>query len=248
MKTLIVSAAKAGHVNQCIAFCEHARWEVDEIVRIPAPGPVTPLAERIKLRAAQVRDTLRALPWSRAPGQLRIVASARAAERVVAAYRTLYGSDLFAVFAGRPRWRSEIYDLALVPSHEVAARSEPDDYASPAAAITLLRRGVLARDAPVSAEPGQGVFVMIGGVNKAFEIEPTAIARQIRQFLDREATLPMNVAFSRRTPAAVEAKLRASLENTPVNFVERTDRGGFERALAGAATYLVTPGFPYDDL
>ncbi|GLK80307.1 ELM1/GtrOC1 family putative glycosyltransferase [Methylopila turkensis] len=240
MKTLIVSAAKAGHVNQCLAFCERAGWSADQIVQIVSPGRMTPPLKRVGLKLMRRIDTWRATPAAREAGLLRIVASGAAAERVVAAYRSRYGDDLFAAFSGRPLWRAPIFDVALVPRHSLKPGEQETGFGLPAARRSILRRGVPARRAPAPSAAPRGVFAMIGGVNKAFEIDPDRIVGQIERLLENGAPPPFTVAFSRRTPERTESRLRAALGDR-VAFVDRRDRSGFETALVGAEEYVVTP-------
>lgn len=241
MKTLIVSAAKTGHVNQCLAMCERLGWRVAETILIPSPGRMTSNFERRRLQLLGTVATWRARPQRRTEPRLRIAASGAAAEPVVAAYRVLYGDDLFAAFSGRPCWRDKIFDLALAPRHSLGPNEREAGFALPAARLTILRRGVPVRNAPPSAAVGRGVLAMVGGANKAFEIDPRAIAAQAGRMLAADSARPYVMAFSRRTPASVEARLRAALGAQGVAFVDRADRVGFERALAGAAEYVVTP-------
>lgn len=241
MKTIVVSAAKNGHVNQCLAVCDVAGWRPDGVVRIPAPGRMTPWPQRVWLKLRRAFATSRALPDRREGERLRIVASGAASERVVAAYRALYGRDLFAAFSGRPNWSTPIFDVALVPRHSLSENECPDTFEVAGARRAILRRGVPVRTSPVPACEGQGVLAMIGGVNKAFDVEPVRIVRQVDQMLQRGVDGPFLMAFSRRTPGSVEGALRASLKDKNVDFIDRHDRAGFERALYGAARYVVTP-------
>ncbi|MFD1702330.1 ELM1/GtrOC1 family putative glycosyltransferase [Methylopila henanensis] len=227
-------------MNQCLAFCERAGWRADQIVQIVSPGRMTPPLKRIGLKLRRRIDTWRATPAAREAGPLRIVASGAAAERVVAAYRSLYGEHLFAAFSGRPSWSAPIFDVALVPRHSLKPGEQESGFGLPAAKRSILRRGVPVRRAPASSDAPQGVFAMIGGVNKAFEIDPDRIVAQIERLLENGAPPPFTVAFSRRTPAGVESWLRAALGDR-VFFVDRRDRAGFETALVGAAEYVVTP-------
>lgn len=241
MKTLIVSAAKAGHVNQCIAMCEILGWTGAEIVRIPSPGRMTPKTERWRLRLLGAAEVWRARPRVRNEGRLRIAASGRVAEGLVADYRTLYGEDLFAAFSGRPRWKEPIFDFALAPSHSLGPKESVDGYSYPAAQTTIMRRGVPVRASPPLSTDPRGVFAMIGGTNKAYRIEADVIAAQVSAMLGRPGARPFVMTFSRRTPPEVEAELRWSLGPAGVTFVHRNDRAGFERALGAAAEFVITP-------
>lgn len=241
MKTIVVSAAKNGHVNQCLAVCEAAGWRPDEVVRIPAPGRMTPWVQSAWLRFRRRLATVRALPRRREGERLRIVASGAASERIVAGYRALYGDDLFAAFSGRPSWGTAIFDVALVPRHSLSETESAEAFRVPGARRTVLRRGVPVRTRPAPEDGGSGVLFMIGGVNKAFDLEPARIVQQVGELLQRGADGPFTMAFSRRTPVATESALRAALKSSDVAFLDRRDQPGFQRALLGAAGYVVTP-------
>jgi mitochondrial fission protein ELM1 len=242
MRTLIVSVAKTGHVNQCHAFCEAAGWTPDAVELIPSPARMTGPLDRLVLNARKRIAIRRAAPRTRSPGRLRIVASGGAAEPVVAAYRALFGTDVFAVFSGRPRWRDEIFDVALVGRHAFEGDDPPDAAAFPAARTTVLRLGVMTRriQGPRDADAPAGLVALIGGLNKAFKIDPARIASQLAALSERRANQPLTIAFSRRTMRTVESRLRAAFAGRAV-FVDRSDRAGFEAAMAGADGYAVTP-------
>jgi mitochondrial fission protein ELM1 len=243
MKTIIVSVDKTGHVNQCLAFCEAAGWEPEAVARIPSPARMTGAWERLALTLRRRLATLRNAPRRRETDRLRIVASGGAAEAVVASYRRLYGDDLFAVFSGRPRWRETIFDVALVAHHSLEGEETPETASFPAAREVAMRRGVLTRriDAASNRTAGAGgVAALIGGLNKAFLIDPDRIVEQLRALSERRRGAPLSIAFSRRTDRRVEALLRRALGGS-AKMIDRADRAGFEAMMAEAAEYVVTP-------
>jgi mitochondrial fission protein ELM1 len=243
LKTVIVSVDKAGHVNQCLAFCETAGWRADEIVRIPAPGRMTGSWDRFFLNRRKRAATRAARPQRREPGRLRIVASGRAAEAVVASYRALYGDDLFALFSGRPNWPHPIFDLALAPQHGLEADETVETAAIPAARALIFRRGPPTRrfETAPGASGRAGLAALIGGVNKAFVVDADRIADQLDAMAARRAGEPVSVVFSRRTPRDVEVRLRRVFDRRAARFVDRTDRAGFEQVVATADGFVVTP-------
>lgn len=240
MKTLIVSVAKAGHVNQCLALCEHAGWKPNEKIEIPAPGRMTGAFDRLMIKAQQRLLLPRATPRVRTEGPLRIVASGAVSEQVVAAYRSLYGDDLFAAFVGRPKWPSAIFDVAIVSVHALEPEEPQAAFGCPAARETLIMRGVPTRKL---AEAGklEGLTVLIGGTNKAFDIDARAIEAQLAALIGLRPRTPVTVVFSRRTPNTVEQSLRKAFAVPVVSFVARTDRPGFLAAMSSAAEFVVTP-------
>jgi mitochondrial fission protein ELM1 len=85
--------------------------------------------------------------------------------------------------------------------------------------------------------------VLIGGVNKAFKFDAEQLGNQIEAMRIGGATsgLKTTIIFSRRTPLEIEQKLRNRFQSGPIKMVDRSDRAGFEEAMANAVQYLVTP-------
>ncbi|WP_164919656.1 ELM1/GtrOC1 family putative glycosyltransferase [Hansschlegelia zhihuaiae] len=233
---------KAGHVNQCLAVCEAAGWRADEIVRIPSPGRMTAAWDRFVLNLRKRAATRAARPERREPGRLRIVASGRAAEDVVASYRTLYGDDLFALFSGRPQWLKPIFDVALAPRHGLEAGECVKTAVIPASKTVIFRSGPPTRRLGGRSEGSRaGLAALIGGLNKAFVIDVDRIARQLDEMAARRDGEPLSLVFSRRTPQHVETRLRRIFDNRVARFVDRADRAGFEQVVASAGEFVVTP-------
>lgn len=240
-RTLIVSVDRAGHVNQCLAFCDRIGWSHREpVVRIPAPGRMSSRWERFFLRLRRRAATAAAAPRSREPGLLRIVASGAAAEAVAAAYRKLWGADLFAVFIGATHAREPIFDASVVAYHALGRGETPETIAIPAGGELVWMRGVyVARiDGAPDAERS-GVVAVIGGVNKAFTIDADRIAAQLAEMMRTAAAETLTIVFSRRTPSAVERRLKAAFPGARI--VDRADRAGYLDALRTARRYAVTP-------
>ncbi len=236
--TILISVDKAGHVNQCLAFCNLMAWPVGETFRLPGASKMQPLWTRRWTNLRGMAIAAAKAPRRRQFERLRVVASGVVAEDLARRYRDIYGADLFAVFVGSPKIQRPVFDFAIA-SHHALASGVPSGSLYPAAKRTLWIAGVLTRG--VSAKPSQGnlAVALIGGLNKAFTIEPDQIAQQITAALAPEDTLA--VIFSRRTPEAVEQRLRQFLTSANVRFVDRADRAGFEGAFAEAREFLVTP-------
>jgi mitochondrial fission protein ELM1 len=84
------------------------------------------------------------------------------------------------------------------------------------------------------------VAALIGGLNKAFLIDPNRIVEQLRALSERRRGAPLSIAFSRRTDRRVEALLRRAFGGS-AKMIDRADRAGFEAMIAEAAEYVVTP-------
>ena len=236
--TLVVSAAKAGHINQCLAFCEQMGWPVTEQIAVPGPSRMNSGWRNRWLRFRRWRVLREVLPRARIAGRIRIVASGTSSEPATALYRRLYGRDLYAVCIGSPRAREPIFDFAIAANHalEHGAVSTPTFYRG--AKITTWMPGVLVKPLPTGGQTEQGpVLALIGGTNKAFYLSADALLGQL-QAIARQAN-QMVVVFSRRTPPDLEARIRAGLHGA--TFVDRQDRPGFLKAAAEAARFAVTP-------
>jgi mitochondrial fission protein ELM1 len=243
--TIVVSVEKAGHINQCIAFCEQMGWPVAETLLVPGPSRMNSRRKNLVLR---FRRWLR-LRWltmrRRRHGRLRIVASGISAERLVASYRSLYGDRLYAIYLGSPRWQEQIFDFAIASHHAVLPGRTVSSTCYPGAERVAWMPGVFVRALPSSSN-GQyqsTIVVLIGGINKAFQLRADMIIDQLQK-LRSAITIPAAqtfVAFSRRTPPQLEQELRAGLGAEGVRFVDRYDRQGFRVAVASASHFVVTP-------
>ncbi len=236
--TLIVSVAKAGHINQCVAFCEQMGWPVAEQIAIPGPSRMHS-GWRNRWQRFRRWVALRKLqPRARTAGRIRIVASGTSSEPATALYRRLYGRDLYAVCIGLPRAREPIFDFAIAPNHALddGAVAAPAFYRG--AKVTTWMLGVPVKPLPIGGRAGIGPTVaLIGGTNKAFDLSADELVPQLSAIAQRAGQ--MAVVFSRRTPLDLEARVRAGLSGA--TFVDRRDRAGFLKAAAEAARFTVTP-------
>ncbi len=238
---VIISASKNGVLNQCLALCERLEWPVDETHQIAGGSPLDSALSKLVKQFKRRLATARLSPKKKASPKLRVVASGASSEALVAAYRNLYGDDLFAVFIGAPKWKRPIYDLAIAANHEMI----PGKYDFRSAKNTIWMSGVFARKFhkrnPVPKEPT--LAVLVGGINRAFKFDARALGDQIEaaRVNSSASKLKTTIIFSRRTPLEIEQKLRSRFQGGQVKLVDRTDRTGFEEAMANAAHYLVTP-------
>jgi uncharacterized protein len=234
---LIVSVDKNGHVNQCRALLAHLGWDEQALVRITGMAKSDPLSAKIAKRLKAARQTLAAAPQGRARAPLVLIASGRASEPLVARYRRRFGGQLFSIFIGSPRGRSSIYDVAIVSRHEVPPASQRYD----ASRHTLWIDGVIVAPYPREASNVRPPLtaILIGGANKSYDLDPQAIIRQIDEAAKRGK--PMSIAFSRRTPEALEAAIRSRAAQHDACFIDREDRAGFLKLMSEATEFLITP-------
>lgn len=234
---LLISTPKAGHVNQCIAFCEAANWPHDTVHRVPRADTMPLGIDRIFSafkRHAFARQLIKRV--SGASG-IRVVASGASAEHVVRQLRRHFGNRMFAVCVGTPR--QSVFDAAICSRHEIAgAVSETSALARHVAWID----GAMVRRPASSEMPATPhLTALIGGANRTYALPAAAIATQLSGMAAQLDVRPEDVTlvFSRRTPETLSTALRGLLPG--VRTVGATDRKGFEAALAHASHLAVTP-------
>lgn len=237
--TLIISTPKAGHVNQCIAFCEAAGWRVDETHRLPKAKELPLGLHRFLSRAQRQRLGRDIARRYREEPRLRVVASGASSEPVVRLLRRHFGKRLFAVFVGTPRLHEPLFDAAISSRHEIETGEREGETA---AARTFWIDGCLVRRVGAAAPPDAlHLTVLVGGANRTYALEPTPLTDQLRGMVEMLALGPSDVSlvFSRRTPQALAEALTAAFPG--VSLVPASDRSGFERAYARASHLAVTP-------
>jgi mitochondrial fission protein ELM1 len=236
---VIVTTPKAGHVNQCIAFCEAAGWPANDIHRLPKSAKLPFGLERFISRRRRAALAQRLAEMHGDAPRLRLVASGTAAEPVVAFLRESLGPRLFAVFIGTPRQGTGVFDAAVSSRHEIAGDvSEVIALAGTTAWIdgTLVRR--VARG---GAPERRHLTVLIGGVNRTFTLPAGLIATQLESMASQLdiGMAAVTLVVSRRTPPDLAAALRAAFP--AARHIAATDRAGFEEAYAAASHLAVTP-------
>lgn len=234
----IVSVAKAGHVNQCKALCTQLGWPVAKVVQIPGASRQSTLTERVKINWQRYKAARAAIPRQKESERLVLVASGVAAEQVAAAYRDIYGMNLFAVFVGSPKSKRPIFDVAIASRHA----DLPHEPGYVGARETVWITGVLVAPMNRSGASAALQAAFIGGENKAYRLDAGMLANQLREAvqLGNNAGLKTSIVFSRRTPDTLEQQLRNRFADN-ADFVGREDRQGFLQTLQGAQRFYVTP-------
>jgi mitochondrial fission protein ELM1 len=240
-----VSVEKAGHVNQCIAFCEQIGWPVAETLLVPGPSRMNSRGRNLVLRFRRGLKLRWLTMTRRQHNRLRIVASGISAERLVAFYRSLYGSRLYAIYLGSPRCREPIFDFAIASHHAVLPGCTASSTCYSGAERVAWMEGVFVRalPSPPNGRCQSTIAVLIGGINKAFQLRADLIIDQLqklRSAISSPAAQTL-VVFSRRTPWRLEQDLRSGLSAEGIHFVDRYDRQGFREAVASASHFVITP-------
>lgn len=236
---IIVCTDKKGHLNQCLALSEKLAWSVEEIILITDGSQMDSIALKAQKLVKRTWNTARAWPWRKSRKSICIIASGRSSEIVLRAYRRLYGGNMFALFIGSPKSSQSIFDIALASNH---AAPQQTDYV--AAKHTHWISGVLVRATKpsITAPSDSGLVFLIGGTNKAFELEQSQITTQIELLLKTTSDQNSTIIFSRRTPIKLEEALRSKFSQLAnLHFVDRNDRVGFEVAMTTGSQFIVTP-------
>jgi mitochondrial fission protein ELM1 len=236
---LIVSTPKAGHVNQCVAFCEAAGWTVTAIHRLPKANKLPFGFERFISRRRRMALARQLAMAHGGATRLRLVASGAAAEPVAEALRSSFGARLFAVFVGTPRQRPGLFDAAISSRHEIAGPFTAD---LELARNTVWIDGTLVRRVSHAGAPEhRHLTVLIGGTNRTFALSHDVIASQIAAMMQQLGLTmaDMTLVTSRRTPPALADTLKSGFPAS--RHVAATDRDGFEKAYAAASHIAVTP-------
>lgn len=234
---LLISTPKAGHVNQCVAFCEAAGWPHGAVHRVPKaeamPLGLDRLLSSLK-RNALARQLIK--PVSEAP-RLRVVASGASAEHVVRRLRKHFGNRMFAVCVGTPR--QPVFDAAICSRHEIAGAVSAKS--SLARHVAWIDGAMVRRPAWSETPPTPHLTALIGGANRTYALPASAIATQLSGMAAQLGVGPEDVTlvFSRRTPEDLSKTLHGLFPGVPT--VGAADRQGFEAAVARASHLAVTP-------
>lgn len=252
LPVLVISVDKAGHVNQCLALCEMMSWYPDKIIRIPGAARHDTRQQKRKMAFLRRFYTLVHFLRLVLAKNLIIVASGTSPHSLVGIYQKIYGKRVFSVYAGNPKSKHVIYDVAVRSNHSFDGHSlDSLTYDCTAARThgaksTLLISGVPVRKLSTANHKGDrmgGIAVLIGGKNKAFEVSPTALAQQMLDYLGTRQNRqdPVYIVFSRRTSPAAETYLRNKLSGNRFHFVDRDDRVGFLQAYVVSEEFVITP-------
>jgi mitochondrial fission protein ELM1 len=239
---LVVSVDKAGHVNQCLAVCGIMGWDVQRIVRITRSDGRDSWLQRHKGNFLK-RLCLVWHQFTRVrAAQIIIVASGSSPSPLVRHYRMIYGDRLFAIFIGNPRPNDSVFDIAIRPNHSIEHRTDALPPPTRGVRSALFISGVPVRKlSRIDSLGADTVVALVGGKNRAFDIDATLFARQLSDHLTKTSAAKVAVIFSRRTPPAVEQVLRAQLKTRNITFIDRNDRAGFLQACGDAREFIVTP-------
>lgn len=240
VRTFVLSTAKNGHVNLCIAVAELIGVDVAQVIQVPGSNKALPPWRK---KLGQMRWFIPAVQmvWRCRRGEILVLASGRSILFACRLLKILRRDKVFIIYIGSPRtWTANATDVMLRADHErELGRDEGNRYHWKPKQVWV--DAPICRPLPVSGGHETEVVVLVGGVNATYGDE----AADYGDFLDKLETLvenhPVRIAFSRRTKPSVKAAFKHRFEQTAAKLVEAADRQGFLAACEAAGAFVVTP-------
>ncbi len=221
---------RTGHENMTLALVEALARRV--------PLQVTELDCRA--RGPRLSRAARHLLVRGAPGRGEPVLAVGAGQRthlpLLAVARHLGARSIVLL---RPSLPAPLYDLCLVPEHDLAPRPGKGKGALPANVIPT--RGVLNRLRPTTEGRGEEGLFLVGGPSRHHDWLDREVVRQIALIVARDPGRRWIVATSRRTPRPfLEVLTEAGLEGVQWVAPGCVDRAWLPRRLARAGVAWVS--------
>lgn len=239
-RAFILSTAKNGHVTQCIAVADLIGLEIEEVIQETGLNKALPEWQRELSKVRWVLPALR-MVWRVRQGRFIILASGRSVLLACRLIKIVRGDNVFIVFIGSPKkWTRNCCDVMLRPEHE-REEDQVEENRYPWNPKQVWIDAPICRPLPVSTTKGDGVTVLLGGLNMSYGDD----VADYSAFIDSLDTLvqshPVSIVFSRRTKPAVEKAFQQRFSKTNANLIEAQDRQGFLDACAGAGAFVITP-------
>lgn len=186
LEILVLGDGKPGHLNQSFGLAEALAR------RTPVRHRKLTLDHRLGLR--ECWRLYRHAPEPRP--DLVLAAGHRTHLALLAITR---GADIPGVLLMKPSLPARLFDLCLVPRHDLGGREPGPD--------TIATLGALNRVPPPGDDPRQGGLILIGGPSKSHDWDGEAIRRMVSAIVAERGQLAWRATDSRRTPGGVLAAL-----------------------------------------
>ena len=172
------------------------------------------------------------------------IATGRATLPLSTTVRHRSGGKTLVVQTQDPRWRNAAYDLIVAPAHDQVERPNVLSITGSPHRVTneRLAEGAAAFADSLGGLPGPRVAALIGGRSRAFDLTEAhagALADQIARAVEAAGGSLM-LTFSRRTPEAAKAAMRARLSPLPGLIWDGTGANPYFAFLHFADHVLVT--------
>lgn len=240
VRTFVLSTAKNGHVNLCIALGDLIGVEIEKVIQVPGSNKSLPKWGKQLGKTRWLLPALR-MAWRCRQGKILVLASGRSVLFACRLLKLLRGNAVYIVYVGSPRtWTAKSTDVMLRANYEREQdRDEDNRYAWKPKQVWV--DAPICRPLPMSTSEQIGVAVLVGGLNATYGDE----AADYADFLAKLAILtekhPVTIVFSRRTKIRVKEAIEARFGDTTAKLVNAADRQGFLTACEGAGAFVVTP-------
>jgi mitochondrial fission protein ELM1 len=196
----VVSDGRRGIENQALGLAEAVQAEAGS------------LGGAISIHLATVRKGgFVALPDAPPPDLW--IGCGRAAVGLAGKHRHIFPKCFFT-YVQDPRQHYDAFDLIIAPSHDRLARNNAIAMIGSPNRVSAAQLDTAQQDfaAELDALPGPRAAVLIGGDSKRFKLAP-AIGEYLEHRLEAllAQDISLMVTVSRRTPAAIQARLKARL-------------------------------------
>ena len=149
--------------------------------------------------------------------------------------RKLNDQDIFSIAVLRPSYKINSFDLIIAPEHDFRRRNLPKNVIS--------FQGSLAPTSQTPIDENKAI-IAIGGPSKHYKFDQEILIEQLHYILSIHPKHKFKIFNSRRTPDALNLKLKNELENYPdVKFIQLNspESDSFQVTLNESALKFVTP-------
>ena len=143
--------------------------------------------------------------------------------------------DLFSIAVLRPSYKLRSFDLIIAPAHDFRKRKLPKN--------VIPFHGSLSATSHNPADESKAI-IAIGGVSKHYKFDQEIVIRQLEYILSVHPRHEFKIFNSRRTPEALNLKLKDELKKHPnAKFIDLNspESDAFQGSLNESVLKFVTP-------
>jgi mitochondrial fission protein ELM1 len=143
--------------------------------------------------------------------------------------------DLFSIAVLRPSYKLRSFDLIIAPAHDFRKRKLPKN--------VIPFQGSLSATSQNPADESKAI-IAIGGVSKHYKFDQEIVIRQLEYILSVHPRHEFKIFNSRRTPEALNLKLKDELKKHPnAKFIDLNspESDVFQGSLNESVLKFVTP-------
>ena len=143
--------------------------------------------------------------------------------------------DLFSIAVLRPSYKLRSFDLIIAPAHDFRKRKLPKN--------VIPFQGSLSSTSQNPADESKAI-IAIGGVSKHYKFDQEIVIRQLEYILSVHPRHEFKIFNSRRTPEALNLKLKDELKKHPnAKFIDLNspESDAFQGSLNESVLKFVTP-------